>query len=71
MKDIYKVAIKTMRPEDIIHWCSDLYLRVTPESEELVNNYEYKKIVTTFIDDIDHVLWYEIPFAYYGEGWRG
>lgn len=71
MKDIYKAALETMRPEDISHWCSDLYLRVTDRSRALVNSYDYSKHVTTFVDNIDNELWYEIPFAYYGEDWRG
>lgn len=63
--DIYIEALKTMDPRDIDHHCSDLYLRVNDISRKLVSEYEYKNNVTTFIDQIDHVLWYEIPFAYY------
>lgn len=71
MKDIYKKALATMPCKDIDHWCSDLYLRVTPESEKLVAEYDFKGNVTKFIDQIDGVLWYNIPFAYYGPAWRG
>lgn len=71
MKDIYKKALETMPPEDIAHWCSDLYLRVTPQSEKLVKEYDYKENVSEFTDQIDRVPWFEIPFAYYGPGWRG
>lgn len=71
MKDIYGEAVKTMPPEDIDHHCSDLYLRVTEQSEKLVSAYEFRQNVTIFVDQIDRVLWYEIPFAYYGPGWRG
>ena len=43
---------------------SDLYLKVTPESKELIKNYSYRPNVTTFISQIDKALWYDIPFAY-------
>ncbi len=71
MLNIYEMAVKTMPKEDIAHWCSDLYLRVTDQSRALVDSYDYRKNVKTFVDNIDRVLWYEIPFAYCGEGWRG
>lgn len=69
--NIYQKALETMPPEHIDHWCSDLYLKVTPESKKIVADYQYKKQVTQFIDAIDGVYWYCIPFAYYGTGWRG
>lgn len=62
--DIYEEAKKRMPAEDISHWCSDLYLRKTPVSDKLVNEYDWKSLVSTFVDNIDHVLWYDIPFAY-------
>ena len=71
MIDIYGEAVKTMPPEDIDHHYSDLYLRVTEQSKKLVSAYDFRQNVTTFTDQIDRVLWYEIPFAYYGHGWRG
>ena len=64
MTNIYDAAVKTMRPGDIDHHCSDLYLRVNDISRNLVNQYRFKSLVTTFVDQIDHVLWYDIPFAY-------
>lgn len=59
-------AKELMKPEEICAWCestSDLYLKVTPVSKELVAQYKFKHQVTTFIDNIDHELWYELPFA--------
>lgn len=67
MLNIHELAVEKMRPEDIDHHYSDLYLRVTPISKNLVAQYDYKNLVTVFIDNIDHVPWYEIPFAYTGE----
>lgn len=62
--NIHAIAAATMKPEDIGHWYSDLYLRVTPISKRLVSRYEYKHFVTVFRDQIDGVPWYEIPFAF-------
>lgn len=46
------------------HHASDLYVKVTPESQKIVDAYKFKKQVTTFIDNIDHKQWFDIPFAY-------
>ena len=65
MKNIYEEAKKIMSSEQIDHHESDLYLMVTPESKKLVNNYEFKFGVETFISAVaPHVLWFDIPFAY-------
>ena len=61
--ELYDAAVAQMPPEHISHWRSDLYLKVTPISEALVANYKYRNQVTKFRDNIDHVPWYEIPFA--------
>ena len=69
MTNIYKEAVRNMNPKDIANWQTDLYLKVTPESRQLVENYDYKNLVETFVDNIDHELWYDIPFAY-TPGWE-
>ena len=51
----------------IDHHASDLYLKVTPETTQIINQLENKSLLTTFTDNIDKELWYEIPFAYYEE----
>jgi hypothetical protein len=61
---IYVKAVQQMQAADIDHHESDLYLRKNENSTKLVNEYEFKQNVTTFRDNIDHVLWYEIPFQY-------
>jgi hypothetical protein len=63
-KDIYGLAKELMQESDISNWQSDLYLRKNSISDKLVNEYEFKQNVKTFKDNIDHVLWYDIPFAY-------
>lgn len=52
-----------MQENEISHWQSDLYLKVNDISKKIVNGYEFKNQVTTFIDNIDEELWYEIPFS--------
>lgn len=59
--------LKDIPKEDIDHWQTDLYLRKTPEvTSKVINKLPdtYKKNVTTFRDNIDHDIWYEIPFVF-------
>ena len=64
MTNIYEKAQAALPKDDISHWCSDLYLRATEASKALIESYDFRQNVKTFIDQIDHVKWYEIPFAY-------
>jgi hypothetical protein len=43
---------------------SDLYIPVNEETKKLLADFPYKENVTTFRSNIDHKLWYDIPFAY-------
>ena len=65
-KTLLHKARELMEPEEIATYessGSDLFLKVTPVSKELVAQYDFKESVKTFIDNIDHERWYEIPFA--------
>lgn len=65
-RELFNKAKELMAPEEIgsqHELGSDLYLKVTPTSKALIEQYEFKGNVTTFIDNIDHKLWYKIPFA--------
>jgi hypothetical protein len=62
--NIHRILAEKMPREHFSHWYSDLYVKVTPFSREVVSQYEYKHLVKTFIDQIDSELWYEIPFCY-------
>lgn len=64
MINIHRLAIEQMDKKDIDHYQGDLYLKITPISQKLISQYDYKDLVTIFIDNIDGVPWYEIPFAY-------
>ena len=65
-KTLLHLARQQMKPEEIdsMHELgSDLYLKVTPVSTALIKQYDFKKNVTKFRDNINHEPWYEIPFA--------
>lgn len=44
--------------------CNDLYLYVTDETIKLIDGYEYKNNVTTFKNEINGRLMFDVPFAY-------
>jgi hypothetical protein len=48
----------------IDHHESDLYVPVTTETTKLINKYEFKNNVKSFVCNIDKKTWYDIPFAY-------
>lgn len=62
--DFYKVAIKELPAEDIDHHESDLYIRKTPKSTELIKKLTTDSLLSTFRDQIDNDIWYELPFCY-------
>lgn len=64
--NICELAMKLLPPEDIDHHETDLYIRKTPESTKLINKMKYKDsgLLTTFVDNIDHAVWYDLPFCY-------
>lgn len=64
MTNIYERAVKKMKPEEIDHWQTDLYLKVTPVSQKLVEEYDYKNQVSIFESNLGDGLWYDIAFAY-------
>lgn len=46
------------------HHESDLYIPVNEQTQPLIKEYEFASNVTTFKNNIDGKLWYDIPFAY-------
>lgn len=65
-KTLLHLARQQMKPEEI---CtqessgSDLFLKVTPISTTLIEQFDFKENVRKFLDNIDHEPWYEIPFG--------
>lgn len=66
---LYRLATLRMDASDIDHWQTDLYLRETGESRELVECYEFKENVERFRSPIDGKMWFDVPFAY-TPGWE-
>lgn len=66
MRNIYEKAVELMEQKEIDHNSTgtDLYLKVTKISRQLIKDYDFKMAVEMFIDQINHELWYDIPFAY-------
>lgn len=65
-KTLLYLARQQMKPEEIATYessGSDLFLKVTPISTALIEQYVFKGNVKKFIDAIDHEPWYEIPFG--------
>ena len=65
-KTLLHKAQEQMKPEEIDtqhELGSDLYIKVTPISTVLIQQYDFKEMITKFIDNIEHTLWYDIPFA--------
>lgn len=57
-------AIKQLHPEDVAqdYTSTSVYIRVSKESCALVKQYAFRSNVQTFVDEIDHTLWFDIPF---------
>ena len=53
-----------MKESDFASHAIDLYVRKNDISSKWVETYGFKSSVTTFIDNIEHVLFYEIPFSF-------
>lgn len=63
-KSIYQQMVEVLPSEKISNHESDLYVEISAQSKEIVDNYEFKNNVTTFISQIKKTPWYCIPFAY-------
>jgi len=49
---------------ELDHHESDLYVKRTTASDNIIAGYKYKSNVTTFKSQIDGLIWFDIPFAY-------
>ena len=73
------IKVKTVEPGNIHSICyiflpkadiddggefsSDLYIRVTEESKRIMNELKPNALLETFIHNIEHELWYDLPFC--------
>ena len=67
LQDVQKYAEEFMNGNEIDHHASDLYLKVTPISKAIVGKLANRSLLTTFIDNIEGQVWYELPFCYHGK----
>ena len=64
--EIVDVARRFMKPEDIDHHESDLYLRCNNISRQIIHNIADTVHAATFISNIEpNVPWFEIWWAYH------
>lgn len=63
--NIKEKALKILPKEDVDVKDSDLYIKVSDKSKELINKLQFKNngLLTTFRNPIDNEMWYDIPFA--------
>lgn len=62
--NIYEEMKKVCDENEISNHESDLYVPVTISTTNIVNQYEFKRAVSTFKCNITGRLYYDIPFAY-------
>lgn len=62
--EIHERLAEVLSDEEMAHWCSDLYAKVTPESSKIIQEYQFKHHVQRFTDQITGMPWYDIPFCY-------
>lgn len=43
---------------------SDLHIPATPETRKLIQRYEFKQNVASFVSALDGKEWFNVPFAY-------
>lgn len=63
--NIKEKALEILPKEDVEVKDSDLYIKVSDKSKELINKLQFKNngLLTTFRSPIDNEMWYDIPFA--------
>ena len=59
---IYEALAKVMAPNEIDHHESDLYVLRNEKSQPIVE--AYVGSARMFTSNVDHKLWYDLPFAY-------
>ena len=63
--NIKEKALEILPKEDVDVKDSDLYIKVSDKSKELINKLQFKNngLLTTFRSPVDNEMWYDIPFA--------
>lgn len=65
LANIKEKALEILPKEDVDVKDSDLYIKVSDKSKELINKLQFKNngLLTIFRSPIDNEMWYDIPFA--------
>lgn len=65
LKDLkMMLLLKGMDEQEIDNHRTDLYIKKNDISTNVINQYESKSQVSTFVDNIGNELWYDVPFAF-------
>ena len=65
-ENINRLCVSCLSSMHIDHHASDLYIRKNDVSDFIIDRLNNKSLLSTFIDNIDHDTWYELPFCYMG-----
>ena len=61
--DIYAAALEALPPQDIDNSGSDLYLRKTAASRDLIQRLSNRAMLSSFTD-CDGCAWYDLAFCF-------
>lgn len=66
-QELYEQVIALNIPH--AHYASDLYIKITVDSMNLISKYKHISNVSSFRNQLDKTLWYDVPFAYQPYYW--
>lgn len=61
---VHEIAALLLPSDHIDHHASDLYIKVTAQSKKIIERLQPKSLLSKFIDNIERVYWYDLPFCY-------
>lgn len=63
--NIHSICYAFLPKEDISwdEYSSDLYIRKTEDSEKIIAELQPQSLLSTFIHNIEHDQWYDLPFC--------
>lgn len=61
---VHEIAVLLLPSDHIDHHASDLYIKVTAQSKKIIERLQPKSLLSKFIDNIERVYWYDLPFCY-------
>lgn len=62
--DIHAVAAALLPPDQLDHHTSDLYIKASPEADQIIKCLQPKSLLSSFISQMDNCKWYDLPFCY-------